>query len=65
MPCASLQQPRNADEAQSLQCKTGNQGSAEQVMKDIRHQTRHHFSAENKNRVVLEGLRGNESTVEL
>ena len=31
---------------------------AEQVVKDIRRATRRHFSAEEKIRVVLEGLRG-------
>src|SRR5271168_1544363 len=38
---------------------------AEQVVKDIRRATRRHFSAEDKNRIVLEGLRGEESIVEL
>jgi transposase len=32
--------------------------SAEQVLKDIRRQTRRHYSAEEKIRIVLEGLRG-------
>jgi transposase len=32
--------------------------SAEQVVKDIRRQTRRHYSAEEKIRIVLEGLRG-------
>jgi transposase len=31
---------------------------AEQVVKDIRRATRRHFSAEDKIRIVLEGLRG-------
>ena len=31
---------------------------AEQVVKDIRRQARRHFSAEDKIRIVLEGLRG-------
>jgi hypothetical protein len=31
---------------------------AEQVIKDIRRATRRHFSAEDKIRIVLEGLRG-------
>jgi len=39
--------------------------SAEQVVKDIRRVTRRHFSAEDKIRVVLEGLRGEESIAEL
>ena len=34
---------------------------AEEVMKDIRRQTRRHYSAEDKIRIVLEGLRGEES----
>jgi transposase len=39
--------------------------SAEQVVKDIRRATRRHFSAEDKIRVVLEGLRGEDSIAEL
>ena len=38
---------------------------AEQVVKDIRRQTRRHFSAEDKIRIVLEGLRGDDSIAEL
>src|SRR5215210_817388 len=38
---------------------------AEQVVKDIRRATRRHFSAEDKIRVVLEGLRGEDSISEL
>ena len=38
---------------------------AEQVIKGIRRATRRHFSAEDKIRVVLEGLRGEESIAEL
>ena len=34
---------------------------AEQVMKDIRRATRRHFSAEDKIRIVLDGLRGEDS----
>jgi len=38
---------------------------AEEVVKDIRRATRRHFSAEEKIRVVLEALRGEESIAEL
>ncbi|WP_390479173.1 IS3 family transposase [Altererythrobacter sp. MTPC7] len=38
---------------------------AEQVVKDIRRRTRRHFSAEDKIRIVLEGLRGDDSIAEL
>ena len=38
---------------------------AEQVIKDIRRATRRHFSAEDKIRIVLDGLRGEDSIAEL
>ena len=38
---------------------------AEQVIKDIRRATRRHFSAEDKIRIVLDGLRGEDSVAEL
>jgi transposase len=38
---------------------------AEQVMKDIRRATRRYFSAEDKIRIVLDGLRGEDSITEL
>src|SRR5271169_4349597 len=38
---------------------------AEQVLKDIRRQTRRHYSAEEKVRIVLEGLRGEEKISEI
>ena len=38
---------------------------AEQVVRDIRRATRRHFSAEDKIRIVLEGLRGEENISEL
>ena len=38
---------------------------AEDAIRDIRRATRRHFSAEEKIRVVLEGLRGEESVAEL
>lgn len=46
--------------------KSGKQKlSAEKAVKDIRRKTRRQFSAEEKIRVVLEGLRGEESIAEL
>ena len=36
---------------------------AEEVLKDIRRQTRRHYSAEDKIRIRLKGLRGEESIV--
>jgi transposase len=39
--------------------------SAAQVVRDIRRATRRHFSAEDKIRIVLEGLRGEDSIAEL
>src|SRR6202000_457050 len=46
--------------------KTGpGKAPAEQVLKDIRRQTRRQYSAEEKIRIVLEGLRGEESIAEL
>ncbi len=38
---------------------------AEQVVRDIRRQTRKHYSAEEKIRIVLSGLRGEDSIAEL
>ena len=38
---------------------------AEQVVKDIRRATRKHYSAEDKIRIVLDGLRGDDSIAEL
>jgi transposase len=40
-------------------------GSAEAAIKDIRRATRRHWSAEDKIRIVLEGLRGEDSISEL
>jgi transposase len=37
--------------------------SVERVVKDIRRATRRHFSAEDKIRIVLDGLRGEDSTL--
>jgi transposase len=39
--------------------------AADRVVKDIRRQTRRHFSAEDKIRIVLDGLRGEDSIAEL
>ena len=39
--------------------------SAEEAVRDIRRATRRHFSAEDKIRIVLEGLRGEDSIAEL
>jgi transposase len=38
---------------------------AEQVVKDVRRATRRQFSTEEKIRIVLEGVRGEESITEL
>ena len=38
---------------------------AERVVKDIRRATRRHFSAEDKIRIVIDGLRGDDSIAEL
>ena len=38
---------------------------AEKVVRDIRRATRKHYSAEEKIRIVLEGLRGEDSIAEL
>src|SRR5213596_3613417 len=39
--------------------------SSEQIVKDIRRATRKHYSAEDKIRIVLDGLRGEHSIAEL
>jgi transposase-like protein len=39
--------------------------SAEETVRDIRRANRRHFSAEEKIRIVLEGLRGEDSIAEL
>ena len=41
------------------------EGPAEKVVEDIRRATRKHYSAEEKIRIVLEGLRGEDSAAEL
>jgi len=46
--------------------KSGPRGTASQkVVKDIRRATRKHYSAEEKIRIVLDGLRGEETIAEL
>jgi len=46
--------------------KSGRRGTAsEKLVKDIRRATRKHYSAEEKIRIVLEGLRGEETIAEL
>jgi len=42
-----------------------NKRSAEKTVRDIRRATRRHYSAEEKIRIVLEGLRGEDSIAEL
>ncbi len=49
----------------SSNTKSPTKPPAERVVKDIRRQTRRHFSAEDKIRIVLEGLRGDDSIAEL
>jgi transposase len=43
----------------------GGKRSTEHVVKDIRRATRRHFSSEDKIRIVLDGLRGEDSIAEL
>ena len=50
---------------QSSLKKSPAKAPAERVVKDIRQQTRRHFSAEDKIRIVLDGLRGDDSIAEL
>jgi transposase len=45
--------------------KSPTKAPAEQVVKDIRRQTRRHFWAQDKIRIVLERLRGDDSIAEL
>jgi transposase len=45
--------------------KSGPPNGSEQVVKDIRRATRKHYSAEDKIRIVLDGLRGEYSIAEL
>ena len=50
---------------ENLRQKSGPEGSAEKHVKEIRRKTRRKFSAEEKIRIVLEGLRGEYSIAEL
>jgi transposase len=52
-------------EAKMKQKAGPREASAEEVIKDIRRATRKHHSAEDKIRIVLEGLRGEESIAAL
>jgi transposase len=45
--------------------KDNQKHSAEKTVRDIRRATRRHYSAEEKIRIVLEGLRGEDSIAEL
>ncbi len=44
---------------------TRHQNAAERSVKDIRRKTRKHYSSEDKIRIVLAGLRGEDSIAEL
>ncbi len=48
-----------------MSVKSGTRSTAEKVVKDIRRRTRRQHSSEEKIRLVLEGLRGEESIAEL
>jgi transposase len=47
-----------------MNTRTGSNGSDEKHVKDIRRKTRRRFSAEEKIRIVLDGLRGEHSISE-
>jgi transposase len=49
-----------------MRTKSSNpKASAERLLKDICHATRRHFSAEDEIRIMLEGLRGEDSIADL
>ena len=48
-----------------MRSKSGPQSSAEEHVREIRHQTRKQYGAEEKIRIVLQGLRGEYSIAEL
>jgi transposase len=52
-------------EGKTMRQKSKAEGSAERHVKEIKRQTRRKFSAEEKIRIVLEGLRGEYSIAEL
>jgi transposase len=56
---------RNHQGVEMRQKPGTSKSSAERTVKDIRRRTRKHHSAEEKIRIVLEGLRGEESIAEL
>ena len=45
--------------------KQNSREAVEKSVREIKRRTRRHFSAENKNRTVLQGLRGEESIAEI
>jgi transposase len=47
------------------QKQTGRQSSSERIIKDIKRRTRKQYSVEEKIRIVLDGLRGEDSIAEL
>jgi Transposase len=54
-----------AERSEDVQKSGPEKQPAEDAIRDIRRATRRHFSAEEKIRIVLEGLRGEESIAEL
>jgi len=47
------------------QKRTGRPSSSEQIIKDIKRKTRKQYGAEERIRIVLDGLRGEDSIAEL
>jgi transposase len=56
---------RNDEGVQMSQKSLNRKPSSERLVKDIRRATRKHYSAEDKIRIVLDGLRGEQSIAEL